>query len=392
MIPRIDEQVIQNNTMNIKNYNSGTYKQQYRYKSFSPSKINHSFVWDDPEINTMLEDATRALGELNAYTMIVPNVDIFIQMHITKEANTSSKIEGTKTEIDEVLVSKDQIEPEKRDDWQEVRNYVDAINYGIDELERLPISNRLIKNIHAILLQSVRGKEKQPGEFRRSQNWIGGTNLNNAYFIPPHHSEVDELMSDFELFLHNEDIKVPHLIKIAIAHYQFETIHPFLDGNGRIGRLLITLYLVSNGLLKKPSLYLSDFIERHKTTYYEKLTLVREKNDLIEWVKFFLEAVITTANSGVKTFEQILSLKQEIDTKMPTFGKKAHNASKLVEYLYQNPIINMTEISNELDISKSTASSLIKDFEKNDILVEVTGYKRNKHYMFKKYLDIYSSS
>jgi Fic family protein len=248
--------------MNLKTYKSGTYKQQYRYKSFTPSKINHTFVWDDPQINTMLEDATRALGELNAFTMIVPNVDIFIQMHITKEANTSSKIEGTKTEIDEVLVAKEQIDPEKRDDWEEVRNYVRAINYGIDELERLPISNRLIRNIHAILLDSVRGKNKQPGEFRKSQNWIGGSNLTNAYFIPPHHNELDELMSDFEKFLHNEEIFVPHLIKIAIAHYQFETIHPFLDGNGRIGRVLITLYLVSNGLLKKPSLYLSDFIER----------------------------------------------------------------------------------------------------------------------------------
>ena len=378
--------------MNIKDYKAGTYKQQYKYKSFSPSKINHSFVWDDPEINTMLEDATRALGELNAYTMIVPNVDIFIQMHITKEANTSSKIEGTKTEIDEVLVSKDQIEPEKRDDWQEVRNYINAINYGIDELERLPISNRLIKNIHAILLKSVRGKEKQPGEFRRSPNWIGGTNLNNAYFIPPHHSEVEELMNDFELFLHNEDIKVPHLIKIAIAHYQFETIHPFLDGNGRIGRLLITLYLVSNGLLKKPSLYLSDFIERYKTTYYEKLTLVREKNNLAGWVKFFLEAVITTANSGVKTFEQIFGLKQEIDAKMPTFGKKAHNASKLVEYLYQNPIVNLNNVIKALEVSKPTANKLLKEFEDKNILVEVTGYQRNKHYAFYKYLDIYSKS
>jgi Fic family protein len=165
-----------------------------------------------------------------------------------------------------------------------------------------------------------------------------------------------------------------------------------LDGNGRIGRLLITLYLVSNGLLKKPSLYLSDFIERHKTTYYERLTLVREKNDLTNWIKFFLEAVITTANSGVKTFEQILSLKQEMDKKILTFGKKAHNASKLLEYLYQKPIVNMTEVSQVLNISKSTTSFLIKDFEKNDILVEVTGYQRNKHYLFKKYIDVYSST
>ncbi len=376
--------------MNLKNFKSGTLKEQYKYKSFTPSKINHTFVWDNPQINTMLEDATRALGELNAFTMIVPNVDIFIQMHITKEANTSSKIEGTKTEIDEVIVTKEQIDPEKRDDWEEVRNYIKAINYGIDELERLPISNRLIRNIHAILLDSVRGKNKQPGEFRRSQNWIGGSNLTNAYFIPPHHSEIEELMSDFEKFLHNEDIFVPHLIKIAIAHYQFETIHPFLDGNGRIGRVLITLYLVSNGLLKKPSLYLSDFIEKHKSVYYEKLSKARELNDLIGWIKFFLEGIISTANSGVETFQKILALKMEMDREILDFGKKAHNAGKLIEFLYQKPIVSVSEVVKVLDVSKPTANNLIKEFESKDILLEVTGYQRNKHYAFQKYIDIYS--
>jgi Fic family protein len=378
--------------MNLKHYIAGTLKEQYKYKSFTPSTINHTFVWDDPKINIMLEDATRALGELNAFTMIVPNVDIFIQMHITKEANTSSKIEGTKTEIDEVIVTKEQIDPEKRDDWEEVRNYIKAINYGIDELERLPISNRLIRNIHAILLDSVRGKNKQPGEFRKSQNWIGGSNLTNAYFIPPHHSELEELMGDFENFLHNEEIFVPHLIKIAIAHYQFETIHPFLDGNGRIGRVLITLYLVSNGLLKKPSLYLSDFIERHKEVYYEKLSKARAENDLTAWIKFFLEAIISTANSGVETFQKILALKMEMDRETLDFGKKAHNAGRLIEFLYQKPIVSVSEVVEVLGVSKQTVNVLIKEFEAKDILTEVTGYQRNKHYAFKRYLEIYSQS
>ena len=378
--------------MNLKDFKSGTLRQEYQYKSFLPEMINHTFTWDEPQINTMLENATRALGELNAFTMIVPNVDIFIQMHITKEANTSSKIEGTKTEMDEVLVAKEQIDPEKRDDWQEVRNYVDAMNSAVKELESLPISNRLIKNIHAILLNSVRGEVKQPGEFRKSQNWIGGASLATAYFIPPHHNEVNELMSDLEKFLHNDEIFVPHLIKIAIAHYQFETIHPFLDGNGRIGRLMITLYLVSNGLLKKPSLYLSDFIEKNKSAYYEALTRVRTDNDLTHWIKFFLEAVIVTANSGVKTFQDILSLKQEMDTIIVGFGKKAHNASRLVEMLYQKPIVNMTDVGRELDLAKATVSSLIKDFEAKDILKEITGYERNKFYAFEKYLDAYSKN
>jgi Fic family protein len=376
--------------MNLKEFKAGTYQQQYKYKSFLPNKINHTFTWNDPQINVLLEDATRALGELNAFTMIVPNVDIFIQMYITKEANTSSKIEGTKTQMDEVLVSKDQIDPEKRDDWQEVRNYVDAMNYSIKELENLPISNRLIKKVHAILLNSVRGEIKLPGEFRKSQNWIGGASLTSAYFIPPHHNDVPELMSDLEMFIHNEQIFVPHLIKIAIVHYQFETIHPFLDGNGRIGRLMVPLYLVSNGLLKKPSLYLSDFIEKNKTSYYEALTRVREQDDMIHWIKFFLEAVISTAQNGVKTFETILELKQDIDAKVREFGKKAHNASRLVEYLYQKPVVSISDIVEPLSISKQIANLLIKDFETKGILVEITGHERNKLFVFKRYLDIYS--
>ncbi len=378
--------------MNIANYISGRLRQEYQYKSFVPSMINHTFTWDDPQINTLLEDATRALGELNAFTMIVPNVDIFIQMHITKEANTSSKIEGTKTEIDEVLLAKDQINPEKRDDWQEVRNYINAMNSALDELNRLPISNRLIKHIHAILLNSVRGETKQPGEFRTSQNWIGGANLATAYFVPPHHELVPDLMSDLEKFLHNEEIYVPHLIKIAIAHYQFETIHPFLDGNGRIGRLLITLYLVSNGLLNKPSLYLSDFIERNKSLYYESLTFVRTQNNLARWLKFFLTAVIETAKSGVETFKKILVLKHDMDAIVLEFGKRSPNAKMLLDYLYQKPVITVADVIEPLAISKPTANTLVKEFVAKQILVEETGFQRNQIFTFKHYLDIYSKS
>jgi Fic family protein len=378
--------------MNIKHFDSGKWVQEYKYKSFLPTKINQTFTWDDPQINTMLEDATRALGELNAFTMIVPNVDIFIQMHITKEANTSSKIEGTRTQIDEVLSAKENIDPEKRDDWQEVRNYIDAMNYAIKELDTIPLCNRLIKEIHGILLNSVRGETKQPGEFRKSQNWIGGASINTAKFIPPSHTEVSELMSDLEKFLHNDEVQVPHLIKIAIAHYQFETIHPFLDGNGRIGRLMITLYLVSTGLLKKPSLYLSDFIERNKSLYYESLTFVREQNDLTSWIKFFLEAVIETASSGVETFQNILALKQEMDALILEFGKKSHNAAKILELLYQKPIVSISDILDNIDISKPTANSLVKEFEEKGILIEITGYQRNKLFAFDKYLKIYSQS
>lgn len=375
--------------MNLKDFIAGKFIEQYKYKSFSPNTINSSFTWDNTTINTLLEKANLMLGQLNAFTKLIPNVDIFIQMHITTEANKSSKIEGTKTEIDEVIMPKDVIDPEKRDDWQEVNNYIEAINYSIKELNTLPLSNRLIKATHKILLNSVRGEYKQPGEFRVSQNWIGGSNIGNATFIPPHHQEIQELMSDLELFLHNQDIHVPHLIKIAIVHYQFETIHPFLDGNGRIGRLLITLYLVSNQLLGKPSLYLSDFFERNKLTYYDELTKVRYENDIESWIIFFLRGVIESAEKGINTFENIMELKQKIDTKLYSLGKKAEKANLLMEYLYEHPIINTSRVVSLLETSKPTANALIKVLEENEILKEISGKQRNKLYVFNEYLMLF---
>ncbi|MGD8780508.1 MAG: Fic family protein [Ignavibacteria bacterium] len=375
--------------MHLKNYSAGKYVKQYQYESFSPSPINHTWVWDDPKINTLLEDATRGLGELNAFSKILPDVDLFIQMHVVKEANTSSRIEGTKTNINDVLMDEKDVLPEKRDDRREVKNYIEAMNTAIDELKELPLSNRLLKKTHSILLQSVRGKHKTPGEFRRSQNWIGGSNLTDAVFIPPHHEEVPELMSNLEKFFHNEGINVPHLIRIAISHYQFETIHPFLDGNGRIGRLLITLYLVSKGLLLKPSLYLSDFFEKNKSSYYDALMHVRTTNDIGHWIKFFLNAVISTARKGVNTFDEILKLKNEVNGKVVTLGRKAENANKLLNHLYKYPVVDLNTVSRILNISKNAASKLIKDFEDLNILNELTGFKRNRNYSFERYYNLF---
>lgn len=273
--------------MKLEAFNSGKFRQRYQYKSFEPALVDHDWSWDDPQINTLLEDATRALGELNAFSLIVPDIDLFIQMHVVKEAQTSSRIEGTQTGIDEALMQEEQILPEKRDDWREVRNYIDAVNTAVEELATLPLSNRLLKHTHAILMRGVRGEHKQPGEFRTSQNWIGGSNLTDAVFIPAHPSGVEDLMGDLEKFWRDDAILVPHLVRIAISHYQFETIHPSLDGNGRIGRLMIPLYLVSKGVLAKPSLYLSDFFERNRASYYDALMRVRVSNDLVHWVRFF---------------------------------------------------------------------------------------------------------
>ena len=375
--------------MNLKDFKSGHWVQQYQYKSFSPSKVNHTFVWDDPQINILLENATRSLGELNAFTLIVPDVDLYIYMHIVKEASTSSRIEGTKTGMDEALMREEDIRPERRDDWHEVQNYVKAMNIAIDKLKRFPLSNRLIRETHKILMSGVRGKHKEPGEFRRSQNWIGGSSPSDAVFVPPSPEEVPELMSDLEKFLHNEQINVPHLVKIAIAHYQFETIHPFLGGNGRIGRLLITLYLVSKGLLQKPSLYLSDFFEKHRENYYGAFRYVQTQNDLAHWIKFFLNAVNQTAQKGVDTFKKILKLRNEINQKLIGLGRKAQNAQKLANRLYSNPIITIREVCDLLNLSKTAAIKMVNDFEKLDLLKEMTGNQRYRIYFFKRYYELF---
>lgn len=378
--------------MKLNEYQSGTFKQQYQYKSFSPSLINHDWVWDNPEINVLMETATQALAEFNAYSLIVPDVDLFIEMHIAKEANQSSKIEGTQTNIKDVVLDKKDVAAEKRDDWQEVHNYIDTINYATNELKRLPLSSRLLKECHKTLMKSVRGEHKSPGEFRKSQNWIGGSNLKDAAFIPPHESDIAELISDLEKFWHNMDINVPHLIKIAISHYQFETIHPFLDGNGRIGRLMITLYLLYFGFLSKPALYLSDFFEKHRNSYYNALTIVRTQNDMLHWIKFFLNAIIDTSNKGKDTFARITQLKNSVEADILKLNKRAENAKKLLQVLYKKPIIDYQTACDALQITARPANDLLKAMVDLGILVENTGLKRNKKYAFSRYLDIFSES
>ncbi len=380
--------------MDLSSFEPGIFKQQLEYKSFSPNYINHPWVISSIEINKLLSEANRFVGELNAFSQIVPNVDFFIYLYITKEANKSSKIEGTQTNLEEALMNKEDISPEKRDDWEEVRNYIDAINNSIEKLEELPISNRLLKQAHKILLSGVRGKHKLPGDYRKSQNWIGAT-LRDASFIPPHHTEINELMSDLEKFIHNTEFQVPHLIKIAIIHYQFETIHPFLDGNGRLGRLLITLYLVSSKVIEKPALYLSDFFEKNRHYYYDNLMSVRLTGNMEQWIKFFLVGVIETAKDAIQVFKDILSLQQEIESaRLPVFGTRAKkNAIKLLENLYKFPVVpDAKYVDNLLGTSSSTTNRLIDKFVELKILSEITGYKRNRMYIFKPYLDIFSAT
>ncbi|MDF1645055.1 MAG: Fic family protein [Pseudomonadales bacterium] len=376
--------------MNINNYQSGAYKPQYEYQSFSPEPINHDWTFEDGEIQQLLSEADRALGELNAFSQLIPDIDFFIRMHIAKEATQSSRIEGTRTNMEEALLSEQDIDPEKRDDWEEVQNYILAINQAIEQLKSLPLSNRLLKETHKKLMQGVRGETKQPGEFRVSQNWIG-VSLKNAIFIPPHQDEVVELMSDLELFFHNEQLHVPHLIKIAIAHYQFETIHPFLDGNGRLGRLMIALYLADFGLLHKPALYLSDYFERNKTEYVDRLMAVREANNIKQWLIFFLHGVIETAGSSIQVFKDIILLKERLEREvLPHFStRRQANAQALIRMLYQSPALNIQIVANQLDIKTNTASALVNDFVKRGVLVEMTGKQRNRIFLFSEYISIF---
>ncbi|MGI5062812.1 Fic family protein [Treponema denticola] len=376
--------------MDIKDFKSGSLKQGYKYQYFMPEKINHDFSWEDTSINTLLEKASFHLGALNSFSSLVPDADMFIIMHIFKEAVISNRIEGTRTNIEEALNEQENLDPEKRDDWQEVHNYVKAMNNAIEELEKLPLSNRLIKNTHKILLSRGRGEHKSPGEFRISQNWIGGTTLSDAVFIPPAHEELPELLSDLELFLNNTNINIPHLIRIAIAHYQFETIHPFLDGNGRIGRLLISLYLVHSKVLQKPLLYLSDFFEKNKTLYYDNLTFVRTKNDMSQWIKYFLEGVSQTAENSAQTLKKIIDLKTDLEkTKLLSLGKRTKTANEFLYFLFHNPVVTSAALQKEMKTTAKTANSLIDAFVGLNILKERTGYSRNRIFVFSKYVELF---
>jgi Fic family protein len=373
----------------MKSFKAGSWVRQGSYRSFQPTLINRQWILDDMEIQTLLSRADRQLGRLDMFSGYVPNIELFIRMHVFKEATQSSRIEGTQTRMDEALLEREEVSAERRNDWEEVRNYVMAMDEAISAMESLPISSRLICLAHRVLMKGVRGHHKHPGEFRASQNWIGGATIHDAIFVPPVHTSIPELMSDLEQFIHNDDIHLPELLRIALVHYQFETIHPFLDGNGRVGRMLIPLYLVSKSILKRPVLYLSDFLEKNRSHYYDNLMRVHEKDDIAQWFKFFLVGIIETAKSGVGTFDDILQLKREVDEQAQTLGSRAGHVTLLLDTLYQNPFIDADGVSRACNVSMPTAYKLIADLERLGILSEITGNRRNRKYLFKRYLRLF---
>lgn len=371
-------------------FQSGAWKEQYWYRSFLPNLINRSFTWDDPRINILLEKANFELWKLESFSSFIPDIDFFVSMHVWKEAIKSSRIEWTKTKFDDLFLEENSEQTtEERDDHQEVRNYIQWLNHGISTLENLPLSFRLFNDIHKMLLTSVRWEYKNPWEIRRSQNWIGWSNLSNAFFVPPHHEDLDILTTDLEKFIHNDALQIPELIKVALAHYQFETIHPYLDGNGRIGRLIIILYLIEKKILSRPILYISDFFERNKWSYYDALTMARSSNNIEHFILFFLTGIIETCQSSLRTFQSIIQMKKEIEEKILWFGARAERAHTLLVHLFSHPIISISDIANLLGVTHTTANTLIQIFKDIWVLHEITGFKKHKIYIFEDYIKLF---
>ena len=362
------------------------------YKSFVPANLPPDPpVEFDAEMQTLLSLADRKLGRLDGITQILPNPELFVAMYVKKEAVLSSQIEGTQASFVDVLSAEyNQADDQRRDDISEVVNYVNAMNWGLNQLGEFPLSLRLIRNIHAKLLQNTRGFHRNPGEFRTSQNWIGpaGCTLNTATFVPPTVPDMESALGELEKYFHEEDY-TPALVKIALIHAQFETIHPFLDGNGRVGRLLITFWLCQQEILTKPLLYLSYYFKKNRTEYYDRLMDVRKKGDWESWIKFFLKGVAEVADEATFSASAILKLKEEYTRQLYEKEGGNGNYQKLLELLFKQPFVKRTDVSKLLGVSNPTAGSIIETFCQMGILVDCEPEKsRNKMYAFQKYVEI----
>lgn len=371
---------------------AGKYVQQLRgllkYQAFIPELLPFQ-VKDDPVLQSLLSRADLALGRLDGIAEILPDVDFFILMYIRKEATFSSQVEGTQATFADVLKAEARIKNTQiHKDVDEILNYVNAMNYGLKRLETFPLSGRLIREIHERLLKGVRGEHKTPGEFRTSQNWVGGPTIETATFVPAPHTELPVLLSNLEKFLHDES-PMPILIKIGLVHSQFENIHPFLDGNGRIGRLLITFYLCQQGVLNRPLLYLSEFFKRNRRDYYDRLNAVHEKDNIEGWLKFFLTGIAQTADNAVSTARKIIKLRAKDMEKVSTLNKSTQRAIKLLNVLYRTPLVRVKDVERIVQIQNPNALALVSKFLRLGILKEQTGRKRDRIFSYKEYIDLF---
>ena len=365
-------------------------RMQSNYECFVPHDLKYLKFNIDEEFQNLINRAYLLLGRLDGMATTLPDINLFVSMYVQKEAVISSQIEGTQASLIDVL-QKDR-KNEKIKDTEEIVNYIKATNYAFKRLEELPLCMRLIKETHSILLSGVRGNEKSPGEFRKSQNWIGyaGCKLNTASFVPPAPGEMEKSLTDLEKYIH-EDSFIPNLIKIALIHYQFETIHPFLDGNGRMGRLLIVLFLKERGLIEYPVLYLSYFFKKNRNRYYELLNNVRVKGEFEEWIKFFIKGICEISEDAISSIQKIIELKKADIEKIRNIPKgNISNLLLIYDYLLRHPFLETEDIRRLSDLSKPTVNKLLETLTELEILELVEEKKRYKQYVYRKYVDILS--
>ena len=374
------------------NNRAGSYRTnlsgEAEYKSFIPNPLPPKpEVEMNNDIVSLLIKANKTISTLEGISSRIPDMALFVSMYVRKEALMSSQIEGTQATLEDIFDP--MIEKNTNRNVADVVNYIKATEYAIKRLNTLPLCNRLIKEAHAVLMEGVRGQEKNPGEFRHSQNWIGGqgSTLKNARYIPPNPEDMNSAMSDLEKYMNNED-DLDFLIRTALIHYQFETIHPFLDGNGRVGRLLITLFLMDQKVLTTPALYISYFLKKNRIEYYDRMTEVRLKGNYEQWIRFFLMAIDESAQDAITAIDEITALQAENRKKVSTMGRASKNALLVFEYLASNPIINIGKTAEALDISYNTVSAAIKRLMDADILVQTKNANRNRTFAYRDYLDI----
>ena len=370
-------------------------RQPTGYRAFLPAPLPPTTpVRIEGELQDLLSEADRALGRLDGSIQTLPNPDLFVLMYVRKEAVLSSQIEGTQSSLQDLLAAEADLFGDHHSprDVDEVVNYVAAMNHGLARLDELPVSVRLIREIHEKLLAGVRGAHLTPGELRRSQNWIGpaGCTLNDATFVPPPPDAVPEALGQLEQFLHAED-RMPLLIRIGLAHAQFETIHPFLDGNGRVGRLLVTFLLCEKGALQKPVLYLSHWFKRHRQAYYDYLQGIRDHGDWEAWLIFFLRGVAQVSEQATRTARQILALREDHRTRITDhFGRAAGNGHRVLEHLYLRPILSVKQVRELTGTTNPAANDLVNRFVRHEILVETTGQRRNRRFQYRDYVRLFS--
>ncbi len=356
------------------------------YQSFLPAALPPTIDFDD-ELIALLVNANKQIYALEQMTTHIPSIRLFISMYVRKEALMSSQIEGTQTTLEDVLDPT--INQNANRDVSDVINYIKATEYALERLKSLPLCNRLIRETHSVLMEGVRGQEKSPGLFRTSQNWIGGmgSTLKNARYIPPNPDDMLNCMSDLEAYIHSDD-RLDNLIKAALIHYQFETIHPFLDGNGRIGRLLITLFLMENKVLSSPALYISYFLKRNRIEYYDRMTEVRARGAYEQWIKFFLRAVAESSEDAITAISELRELHDQNTSRIQTLGRSSANAEKLFTYLEQNPIIELGKTAEALHLSFNTVSSAVKKLIELSVLEPMGTKSRNRTFAYTAYLNI----